>query len=392
MSFKVTRVGYRNFRSMGEFVLEPGPRLTILVGPNAAGKTNCVEGLQILTAGASFRHASPSELVRQGSDAGQIRMHVESDKRTLDVAYDVFPSKKLLSINGKRRPNPEGRGILPSILFYPDELLVVKGGAQGRRELVDAFGVQLNKGYAKIASDYKRALIQRNSLLRDAARCCCAPEPAMFEAWTEAMVQAGAMLYLYRSALVQRLAPHVERAYADLANGERAAVSYASAYMGAARLGEAAPVSAPAEEMMNCTRPFSSLPTRGEVQGRLREALAAVHADELRRCQTLAGPHLDDLDFLIEGRPARNFGSQGQQRTLVLAVKLAQVDLVRELQGQYPLFLLDDVMSELDTHRRSRLFDLIQGGMQTIVTTTNLEYFRTEELAEAKVVQLDGRL
>ena len=381
---------------MEEFVLEPGPRLTILVGPNAAGKTNCVEGLQILTAGASFRHASPSELVRQGSDAGQVRMHVESDKRTLDVAYDVFPSKKLLSINGKRRPNPEGRGILPSILFYPDELLVVKGGAQGRRELVDAFGVQLNKGYAKIASDYKRALIQRNSLLKDAARCCCAPEPAMFEAWTEAMVQAGAMLYLYRSALVQRLAPHVERAYAELANGELAAVSYASAYMGDAGQGDGPFVSPTPQgvgEMADCTRPASSSsPTREEVQGRLREALAAVHADELRRCQTLAGPHLDDLDFSIEGRAARNFGSQGQQRTLVLAVKLAQVDLVREMQGQYPLFLLDDVMSELDTHRRSRLFDLIQGGMQTIVTTTNLEYFRAEELAEAKVVQLDGRL
>jgi len=368
MSFMVTRVGYRNFRSMEEFVLEPGPRLTILVGPNAAGKTNCVEGLQILTAGLSFRHAAPSELVRQGSEAGQLRMHVESDKRTLDVAYDVFPSKKLLSINGKRRPNPEGRGILPSILFYPDELLVIKGGAQGRRELVDTFGVQLNKSYAKIASDYKRALIQRNALLKDAARTGCPPDPAMFEAWTEAMVQAGGMLYLYRSALVQRLAPHVERAYAELAGGERAGVAYRSAYV-----------------------PADSQPSREEVQERLREALRASCGDEMRRCQTLAGPHLDDLEFSIEGRAARAYGSQGQQRTMVLAVKLAQVDLVREMQGQYPLFLLDDVMSELDTSRRSRLFDLIQGGMQTIVTTTNLEYFRSDELAAAKVVELGGR-
>lgn len=379
MAFTITRVGYRDFRNTQEFVLEPGPRLTILVGPNAVGKTNCVEGIQILTAGASFRHVPPADLIRRGSERAQLRLYAEGEKRTLDVTYDIFPRKKLLSINGKRRPNAEGRGILPSILFYPDELMVVKGGAAERRELVDSFGVQLNAAYARIVSDYKRAMIQRNSLLKEAARTGLPLDAGMFEAWTESLVSAGAMLYLYRTALLARLAPHVASAYAGLAAGEEAAMTYQTGY--------GADPGAQLVDGLGYTL-GGEAPARSEVEERLRARLAEVYGDEVRRCQTLAGPHLDDVVFAIGGLPARNFGSQGQQRTLVLALKLAQVALVHEMQGQYPVFLLDDVMSELDSGRRARLFDLVQGGMQTIVTTTNLEYFRPEELAEAKVVHL----
>lgn len=367
MALSIVRVGYRDFRSMEEFVLVPGPRLTILVGANAAGKTNCIEGMQLLTAGTTFRHASPSELIRQGSERAELRMRVEGDKRTLDVGYDIFSSKKLLSINGKRRPNAEGRGILPSVLFYPDDLLVVKGSAAGRRELFDAFAVQLNRSYAKVLSDYRRTLVQRNSLLKELARGAAPVGEGMFDAWTESLIAAGATLFVYRAALVRRLVPHIVGAYADLSGGEQLGIAYRSEYADGC-----------AEE----------LPSREEVRESLRARLAAVRADEIRRCQTLVGPHLDDVEFSIEGRSARSFGSQGQQRSLVLAIKLAQVDLVREMQGQYPVFLLDDVMSELDTRRRSRLFDLIQSGMQTVVTTTNLEYFRPEELDQATVVHV----
>lgn len=400
MAFLVTRVGYRDFRNMRELVLEPGPRLTVLVGRNAVGKTNCIEGLQILTAGMSFRHASPAALVRQSAETAALRMHVESEKRALDIGYDLFPSKKLLSINGKRRPVAEGRGILPSVLFYPDELMAVKGGAALRRDLIDAFGVQLNRAYAKLASDYRRALMQRNRLMKASAAAGERPDETMLASWTDMLVEAGSLLFLYREALVRRLKPHVERIYAELADGEKATMVYKSDYadMVAIEIGMVNNITTSPDPVCvsssnsPCLTPLPSTHARREaVRAALRARLDAVRADELRRCQTLAGPHLDDLAFSVEGRPAREFASQGQQRTFVLAVKLAQVELTREMQGQYPLFLLDDVMSELDAHRRSRLFDLIQGGMQTVVTTTNLDYFRAEELAAAKVVRLgDG--
>lgn len=368
MAFSIKRVGYRDFRNTEELVIEPGPRLTVLVGPNAAGKTNCVEGIQILTAGGSFRHVPPADMIRKGAERAQLRMHVESDKRMLDLAYDIFQTKKLLSINGKRRPNGEGRGILPSILFYPDELMVVKGGAADRRAMMDDFGVQMNASYAKVNSDYRRALRQRNMLYKEAARTGSGIDRTMLDAWTESLVAAGTALYRYRLSLVMRLAPHVARIYGELGAGEEAQMGYESLWFTGREPGEN--------------------PGRAEVEEQLRSALERVRAEEARRCQTLAGPHLDDVAFSIAGLPARNFGSQGQQRSLVLAVKLAQVEVVHEMQAQYPVFLLDDVMSELDSNRRARLFDLVQGGMQTVVTTTNLEYFRPEELVEARVIHL----
>jgi DNA replication and repair protein RecF len=373
MSFVVEKVSYRSFRNMDAFELEPHAHLTVLVGPNAAGKTNCVEGLQLLTAGRTFRKAAPAELVRRGAERARVELRATGGKRVLDLAYDLFPGKKLLSVNGKRRPAAEGRGLLPSILFYPDELLLVKGAAAARRELLDGFGEQVNASYARVGHDYRRALVQRNALLREAARAGSAPDVDLMGAWTEALVQAGAMLALYRRALVARLAPLVERSYEGLAGGETAAVRYASASL---------------DPLLPQDAPAALLPSRDDVQAQIRRALEREAPAECRRGQTLAGPHLDDLELTVDGLPARGFASQGQQRTLVLAVKLAQVELVREMTGSYPLFLLDDVMSELDGARRSRLFDLVQGGMQTVVTTTNLDYFRPRELAAAKVVRL----
>ena len=410
MSFVIQRVGYLAFRNMREYVLEPDPHLTVLVGPNAVGKTNCIEGMQILTTGTSFRHPSPADLILEGEPSATLRLHAEAEKRTLDVGYDIFPSKKLLSLNGKRRPNSEGCGIIPAILFYPDELLAIKGGAAGRRELIDGFGTQINKTYARVASDYRKALLQRNSMMKDAARTGVPLDPALFDAWTNSLVVAGSMLFLYRYSLVASLARRVERIYGELSSGEAAAVGYESAYgcpgaggggtAGGSEEAAGTPAGAPGGVSASSggasgpDAPASSgaapspAPKREEVEASFRRMLEACRADELRRCQTLVGPHLDDVAFYVEGRSARKFGSQGQQRTMVLALKLAQVEMVRDLQGAYPLFLLDDVMSELDAERRSRLFDLIKCGMQTVVTTTNLEYFSKGELEETKVVRL----
>ena len=375
MSFTIDKVGYRDFRNMADFSLVPDPRLTILVGPNAAGKTNCVEGIQLLTTGSSFKHAKNTGLIREGAPSGRVALHASSEKRELDLAYDVFPSKKLLTLNGKHRPAAEGKGILPSIVFYPDELLIVKGGAAGRRALFDDLGVQLNKTYARAAEDYRRAVSQRNNLLKSEEL----PED-LFIAWTESLINAGAALLSFRLALIARLSGRISAAYARLADGEMVDISYLSTFL----------TETPGEGATE-TNPLDTLPDRGTIRDRLAAELSRQRAVEVRRGQTMVGPHLDDVLFRISGRDARSFGSQGQQRTLVLAVKLAQVELVREITGQYPVFLLDDVMSELDAGRRSRLFDLVNEGMQTVVTTTNLSYFRIAELDGAKVVDIGAQ-
>ena len=366
MSLVVTQVGYRNFRNMETRVLEPARGLTVLVGPNAVGKTNCIEGMQVLTCGASFKHASPSELLRQGCDQGSLNMHIEGEKRQIDVACDIHPTRKLYKVNGKRRSVQGQVCDLTSVLFFPDELALVKGPAAGRRDLLDGFGSQLKESYAQVAHDYRRAVYQRNTLFKEAARAGADPDRTLIEAWSASAARAGAVLFCYRQALLARLAPHVERVYGELAAGEGAQVSYDSAW----------------------ASDFDASTPRQKVEDALFGLLMSNMAEQERRCATLVGPHLDDIDLRICDASARAFASQGQQRSLVLAIKLAQVEFVAEVSGQYPLFLLDDVMSELDASRRSRLFGLVAAGVQTVVTTTNLDYFSAAELDRAKVVML----
>ncbi len=371
MALTITRVEYRDFRNMASRTLEPHPGLTVLVGPNAVGKTNCVEGIALLTSGQSFRHlAGPSDLVREGASSCRVSMLLEGEKRRVDVEFEVVEGKKRLLVNGKARRMGEGARLMPSVLFYPDDLMVIKGPASGRRAMLDDIGVQLSEAYRRVHRDYQRALAQRNALLRvddPAGEPGADPRPnGMLEAWTEALVGAGATLYLYRRSLLARLTPLIADAYASIAPGERLDVGYESSY-------------APALDVDV---------SRADVEAALRVRLGELRVAELSRRVTLAGPHRDDVTFAIDGRPARLFGSQGQQRTISLAEKIAHVNLVRAMTGTYPVVLLDDVMSELDATRRSALFDLIHTGVQTIMTTTNLDYFTPDELGSVRIVDM----
>lgn len=363
MGLVIEKVSYRDFRNVHDLDLAPAPGLTILVGPNATGKTNCMEGIYLLTNGTTFRHlGSTSDLVREGAERGQVSCRLAGDKRVIDVSCEVTAGKKAFTINGKRRRGGECARLLPSVLFSPDDLMVVKGSASGRRDLLDGIGAQLNDGYGRILRDYTRALTQRNAMLRDEVF-----SGDLLDAWTSSLVAAGAMLYLYRRALVRRLAPYVRRAYGTLAPDEELTVTYEPSRDLAAGRDEE---------------------DRAAVGEAFARELAASAAEERRRHVTCVGPHKDDLGFAIDGREARLFGSQGQQRTVVLAVKMAHAALVRDMLGHYPVFLLDDVMSELDRDRRRALLSLIDTGMQTIVTTANLDYFTDEERDRAKVVSM----
>lgn len=359
MSLVATRIEYVDFRNMERRALEPDAGLTVLVGPNAVGKTNCIEGVYLVTTGKSFRHTgSVADFVRQGASGCSVSVRVEGTKRVLDLRYEVSEGKKRLLVNDKSRRLSEGSRILPSVLFYPDDLMVIKGPASGRRALVDDMGCQLNEAYARVYRDYSRALTQRNALLRDDMA-----RGELFDAWTESLVHAGSVLYLYRRQLLDRLTPHIRRAYGQIAPGEELGISYESSYA-SADMG------------------------RGQVEESLRSLLAQAHGEEVARRTTVYGPHKDDVEFSIDGRSARMFGSQGQQRSISLAEKIAHVNLVWEIREAYPIFLLDDVMSELDATRRQALFSLIHTGVQTIMTTTNLEYFTKPELERVKVVRM----
>lgn len=352
------------YRSFDSYRLALSGGVTVLAGPNAAGKTNLIEALQLLTSGASFRHPTTAELVRDGAGSCKVELRLEGDGRVLDMGLSVEDGKRSFSRNGKRCAASGVRGVLPSVLFCPDHLDMVKRGAIERRTALDDFGVQLSARYADLASAYGRCVSQRNALLKET--WCCRE---MLGAWNESLARAGSALLVHRLALLDRLSGHVCDAYGRVASGEPAGVSYVST------LGD-----------------LPRIEDRGELRGwayeHMLSALDERADEEIRRGVTLVGPHRDEIEFSVAGRSARSFASQGQQRTLVLAWKVAEVAVARDILGTAPLLLLDDVMSELDAGRRGAFLQLIGDDIQTVITTTNLGYFTDDLLDRAKVVSM----
>lgn len=353
-----------HYRSFDSYRLALSDGVTVLAGPNAAGKTNLIEALQLLTSGASFRHPTAVELVHDGVGSCRVELRLEGDGRVLDMGLSVEDGKRSFSRNGKRCAASGVRGVLPSVLFCPDHLDMVKRGASVRRTALDDFGVQLSARYADLAGAYGRCVTQRNALLKEA--WCCRE---MLGAWNESIAHAGSSLLVHRLALLERLAGPVHDAYGQVASGEAAHVSYAST------LGDL-PQTDDREEL------------KGWAYERMLQALDDRADEEMRRGVTLVGPHRDEIEFSVAGRSARSFASQGQQRTLVLAWKVAEVAVARDILGTAPLLLLDDVMSELDAGRRGAFLQLIGDDIQTVITTTNLGYFTDDLLDRAKVVSM----
>lgn len=362
MGLRVKTLGLRDWRNFEEKSIDFCDGMTILVGPNAVGKTNTVEALQMLTAGSSFRKPKPSQQIREDCESAKIRARLEGDGRVIDVACEVEPTRRRFFRNGKKCAALDLPATLMSVLFNPDDLSFVKRGASYRRDELDGFGRQANAGYAKVLSAYLRSVEQRNRLLKEDY-----PDLALLDAWDASVALGGATLLAARLRLFERLRTHLREVYGEIAGGERLDCTYVSS------LGE-----------------DLSGSSRDEICDLFARRLQEERDTDLRRQQTTLGPQRDDVSFTIDGRDARAFGSQGQQRSIVLAWKMAEVALSREIVGEQPLLLLDDVMSELDEKRRNAITRFVQSGIQTVVTTTNLGYFPDELLEEAKVVNVVG--
>ena len=373
MSIFARRLTVENYRNFASFELELNEHLTMLVGRNAVGKTNLVEALQLLTAGRSFRRPSPAEMVLEGRNRCALKLDLEGEGRVVDHGCRVEGGRRSFSRNGKRCPASGMRGVVPSVLFCPDDLDMVKRGARVRRDAIDGFGVQLNESYAQLEGTYERAVEQRNALLKEAYAA-----RELMGAWNESLAATGAALTVHRLALLDRVRRYVRAFYASLAGGEQADISYVPTW----ECGGEDVIAAVASGEHERAQAIEA------VRARLEEAYEARAEEELRRGVTLVGPHRDEIFFTIAGRDARAFASQGQQRSLVLAWKMAEVAVTRDILSHPPLLLLDDVMSELDAARRAAFITQIEEGVQTVITTTNLGYFDTETLERAKVVTI----
>lgn len=352
-----------DFRNYERLAIEPSPGLTIVVGPNAVGKTNIIEAIQMVTATRSFRRPEMNELVRWGAPAARVYMRAEEGARLLEIQLDIdCDGRRSYLVNGQaRRKYSDVSGLLPSVVFTPDDLGMVKGPADRRRASVDDLGEQLSATYGSLRRDYGRAVRQRNALLRDGT------EGDSLTVWDEQVAALGARLVMHRMSLLERVMAAASARYAQMSDGESLGHCYQD------RCGS---ITGPGMDAR-------------QVTASIRAEMIRRADDERRRAVTLVGPHRDDIVLTLDGKDARSFASQGQQRTIALAWKLAEVAVVEDVLRRKPVLLLDDVMSELDADRRAALSEVVSSEIQTIVTTTNTGYFTEEMLARSLVVSID---
>lgn len=343
-----------NFRSYAEATLNPCAGVTILHGANGEGKTNLLEAIHFLSTTKGFRTGRDADMVRWEADRCAVSGVVEAGGREFAIAHTFVPGgRKQTTVDGATMRPAEAIGLLHSVDFSSRDLSIVRGEPSKRREFADVELAQMGGGYATNLARYKKALSQRNHLLTHLASGCGAS--AELDVWDEQLVTYGEPLIAARVRFVEDIAPQSAAMHEALARG--------------------------AETLRAVYEP--------DVEpGGLARALEGARRDDLRRAVSTRGPHKDDIALLIGGQSARLFGSQGQQRSAVLALKLAEAALVKERKGYSPLILLDDVLSDLDEGRRARLLELFSGDAQMIMTCTETNHLPKHILKRAKLVEV----
>jgi DNA replication and repair protein RecF len=362
---RVTRLELENFRNYDQLHLEPGKELNVFVGRNAQGKSNLLEALYVLATSKSSRAAKDTELIRFGQTQARITASVTREI-SIDLEIDLVVSqseKKSARLNGVRHTRlSEVIGQVNAVLFDSGDLEIIRGEPSVRRRFLDLEIAQTSPRYVHALGAFRKALEQRNRLLRDLRDGRFgADAQAVLPAWSAQMAQHGALLIERRQRFLKRLSEIAAEVHQTLSDGrDRLEIAYCPSFA------------------------LEAATDAPEIESQFLSALSGIEREEMNRGVTLRGPQRDDIAFLVDGLDCRLFGSQGQQRTVALSLKLAERQLIEEMVGEPPLLLLDDVLSDLDDVRRRHLFALTaQSGSQTFLSCTNLRAFSKGVLEQA---------
>ena len=350
----VSRLDFDGFRNLQTGSLVPDEGVNIIYGRNAQGKTNLLELLWFFTGGRSFRGAKDAETVAfdrlAAGQKARLRMTFTAADREQEAEIAIDRRRSAV-LNGIPQPTAARlAGHFCAIVFSPAHLSLIKDGPDGRRRFLDAAYCQLRPGYMKVLADYQRILAQRNALLKTLRCSCTAEDRDALDVWNDRLSMAGAQVYAARTAYIRKLSPVAQQIYAGISgNADNDGIADSSA-SGEEQL-TLRYQSAAGDEAL----------TPAEMQQRLRQCLQESLAADLAAGFTTVGPHRDDLVVDIGGISAKAYGSQGQQRSAVLALKLAEASVLKDVTGEQPVALLDDVMSELDTTRQDYVLNHIHG-------------------------------
>ena len=352
------------------------PSLNVLVGNNANGKTNIIESIFCLALGKSYRTKSDSECIMFGETATAMSCVVSKNNKNLDIMLGINNKGKSAKIAGvKKTKLTDFVGELNVVLFSPEDLQIVKGSPALRREFINREFYQFSRIYHKYNLMYQHLLKQRNSYLKDMRKN---PKDEMALTYLETLTSQLAKVALYitkeRVSFVQDISKLTYKNMLNISNGqETLKIRYKSSVLEALNIKDTEDEAFTEENLTNII---------------MRKSF-----DDIMRGSTKIGPQHDDLEFYINDLDAKMYASQGQQRSIVLSLKLAEINYLKEKTGTYPVLLLDDVLSELDKNRQLKLLDAINENVQTFITTPSISDIKEDLLKKAKVFKIeDGNI
>lgn len=351
---KIELVNFRNYKSLE---LKFSQRINIIFGDNAQGKTNILEAIYLCAAGRSHRTTKETDLINLDSDSFRVKLDIYRENRygSVEMTYSKEQKKKISVNDIPIRRLADLMGNVTAVIFSPEDLLIIKEGPSERRKFIDMTLSQLRPSYFYDLQQYNKVLHQRNTLLKEITRKRSLLDT--LDVWNNKLADIGSRIIRVRSEFTKKLDIKFKSKHLGLTNAnENVKLVYAPS--------------------IKCDD-FTDLQN---IRSTFLLALKNSEDRELLKQSTLVGPQRDDYDIFLNGLELKLYGSQGQQRTAVLSIKLAEIDIIREETSQYPILLLDDVMSELDQKRQQYLMDNMS-EIQTFITCTDKDFFSSRDIS-----------
>ena len=365
---RVKTIKLENFRNYEYMKIEFGSTYNVIYGDNAQGKTNILEAIFLCAMGRSHRTQKDGELLKNRAEGFKVGLEIERDENTskIEISYEREGRKKIRINEIPVKKTGELMGLLNIVIFSPEDLFIVKEGPSIRRRFIDMTLSQMKPSYYYNLQQYAKVLYQRNMLLKEINIKKELMET--LEVWDENLVKTGSKIIKVRKEFMDEIQAMAFERHVSLTGGQE---ELKLEYVPSVRADKYDEIK--------------------DIENTFRNIIESSKKKELKNCITLYGPHRDDFDIKLNGMNTKIYGSQGQQRTSILSIKLAEIDIMKKVINEYPVLLLDDVLSELDSKRQEYLFETVD-KIQTIITCTDASFYKKKGVDATLINVVDGKI
>lgn len=357
---KLKSLKLKNYRNCENIEMDFCDFKNLIIGKNAQGKTNILESIYFLSNLKSVRTSNNLDLIKFEKEKAEINAVLEKNNTNVEMDFSYNDEKKkTFAINKVKSNQKDFKQVLKTVLFSSEDLLLLRGAPEDRRKWLDRAISQIYPLYDDRLSKYEKIRIQKNNLLKNEKL-----DKSLFDVYNEQLAIAGSNVIYLRKKYLSEIEKIAQQKHSKISEEEKLKMIYSSTF----ELGE----------------------TIEEILENYKKSLEENYNEEIRRLQTLIGPHRDDIIFYINEKESTKFASQGQQRTIVLSLKMAEIDIIKEKIGTSPVLLLDDVLAELDDLRQNYLLNSIDKETQTIITSVDTLFFNAEFLKDVKIFKIEN--